>query len=115
MPQPDPQTKTDLTKLGKPPSQGKVSLVRTVYVIVTAILLRQERSRQQRSPAQKAFDIVANATLKSIPKSGDGRWAWLMQQDEQKIQAILTACTADIPMREPRRAILRLGQGPASS
>ena len=69
MPQPDPQTKTDLTKLGKPPSQGKVSPVRTVYVIVTAILLRQQRPAR-RSPAQKAFDIVANATLKGIPRAG---------------------------------------------
>jgi hypothetical protein len=74
-----------------------------VYVIVTAILLRQQRSAR-RTPAQKAFDIVAAATLKGIPKSGDGLWAWLMQQDEQKIQAILATCTADIPMREPRRA-----------
>ena len=81
-------TTPDIAKLGKPHSPDKVSLARTVYVLVTAILRRQQRPGR-RTPAERAFDIVANATLKGVPRSGEGLWAWLMQQDEGRFSRSL--------------------------
>ena len=90
LPQPDPQTKTDLTKLGKPPSQGRqwYQRIDAVHELTDGRLVATERDCHPDSIAEAFRRRITVLELQQIIGRGRGLWrtAELSPQREMTIR-----------------------------